>query len=112
MITVYNKLVRDKIPEIINASGKKANIKYLKGKKYKEALKNKLVEEVNEFLKAKTKEELLEEFADILEVLYAIDDVIWGDCINTTTEKCCEKHKEKGGFYSGCYLVSVEDIER
>lgn len=109
MIKVYNKLVRDNIPDIIKASGKKANVRYLRGKKYQQALKDKLVEEVNEFLAAKTKEEMLEEFADILEVLYAIDDTIWGDCINTTTERCCAKCKEKGGFYKGCFLESVEE---
>lgn len=106
---VYNKLVRDKIPEIIEASGKKANVRYLRGKEYQEALKNKLVEEANEFLQAQTREQMIEELADINEVLYTIDDVLCGDLFDTINKVCDTKRKEKGGFDDGCYLESVED---
>jgi predicted house-cleaning noncanonical NTP pyrophosphatase (MazG superfamily) len=66
----YNKLVRDKIPEIIKRKGKKPIIHVANKKEYWQALKQKLKEEVEEFLKTPNKEEL----ADILEIIYAICD--------------------------------------
>lgn len=64
----YNKLVRDKIPEIIEEKGKKALTHVADETEYWEKLKAKLLEEFEEF----KKDENMEEFADILEVLDAI----------------------------------------
>lgn len=66
----YHKLVRDKIPEIIEKSGKKAIIEKLDDKGYIDLLNKKLIEELREFLKSGRVEEL----ADIVEVIYAILD--------------------------------------
>jgi predicted house-cleaning noncanonical NTP pyrophosphatase (MazG superfamily) len=66
----YDKLVRDKIPEIIKADNKNPIIHTADKKEYWKKLKEKLTEEVNEFLKESNEEE----FADILEVLHAISD--------------------------------------
>ena len=66
----YNKLVRDKIPEIIKADNKNPTTHIADNKEYWEKLKQKLTEEVNEFLEESTEEE----FADILEVIHAISD--------------------------------------
>ena len=62
---LYNKLVRDKIPEIIAQQGESANIRVLSDKEYTAALEQKLDEETAEFHKEKN----LEELADILEVV-------------------------------------------
>ena len=59
------KLVRDRIPEIINESGRHCSVRVLDDAEYYIELKRKLVEEVDEFL-AETN---LEELADILEVI-------------------------------------------
>ena len=67
---LYNKLVRDKIPEIIAQQGESANIRILSDKAYTAALEQKLDEETAEFHKEKN----LEELADILEVVYALAD--------------------------------------
>ena len=65
---VYNKLVRDKIPEIIKATGDKPIIKILEDEEYLDKLNRKLQEEINEYLEDNNVEEL----ADIVEVIYGI----------------------------------------
>jgi len=64
----YNKLVRDKIPQIIEKSGKTPITHNAGGKEYWKKLKEKLSEEVCEFIEKGDEEEL----ADILEVIDAI----------------------------------------
>jgi predicted house-cleaning noncanonical NTP pyrophosphatase (MazG superfamily) len=66
----YNKLIRDKIPEIIKKDNKIPITHIASDKEYYKKLKEKLIEEVNEFLK----EDNEEEFADILEVIHSISD--------------------------------------
>ncbi len=67
---IYNKLVRDKIPEIIVQKGGKPVIHVANEEVYWQKLKEKLQEEVDEFMK----DENMEEIADITEVLDAIVD--------------------------------------
>jgi flagellar basal body-associated protein FliL len=55
---VYNKLVRDRIPEIIQASGKNACIRKADEAEYKHLLRQKLLEEINEFMESGSSEEL------------------------------------------------------
>lgn len=101
---VYNKLVRDKIPEIIEAEGKTAKTKVLNNKDYVEELIKKLGEEYEEFKIDRTVEEL----ADIQEVLLAIAealDIEPGDLASTMANKAVEH----GAFKKRIYLESVED---
>ncbi len=63
-----SKLVRDNIPDIIKSNGGKCKIEILNDDEYKEALNQKLIEEVNEYMQSKE----IEELADIIEVIYAI----------------------------------------
>ncbi|MCC8461616.1 MAG: nucleoside triphosphate pyrophosphohydrolase [Rickettsia endosymbiont of Ecitomorpha arachnoides] len=65
------KLVRDLIPKIILESGRISVTHIAESYEYKELLKNKLLEEVEEFLQ----DEYMEEVADILEVLEAICNI-------------------------------------
>jgi len=64
----YTKLVRDKIPEIIEARGEKYSIYIADDQEYGQKLKDKLQEEVSEFFE----QDDVSELADILEVIYAI----------------------------------------
>lgn len=65
---IFNKLVRDKIPAIIESNGEKCKYKVLNDKEYLKELNTKLTEELQEYLKSGEVEEL----ADLEEVLRAI----------------------------------------
>jgi len=66
----YNKLVRDKIPEVIKATGKECDFEIAPKEERYKLLEAKLNEEVNEFLEDKN----LEELADVMEVLFGLAD--------------------------------------
>ena len=99
---IYNKLVRDKIPEIIEASGKSFDVHYAKKEDLLPLLETKLKEEVSEYLQDKN----LEELADVMEVLFGLANALGyseEDLINKRTEK-----KElRGGFEKGIVLERV-----
>lgn len=65
---VHNKLVRDRIPQIILASGRSCEWEILSDEEYLRRLDDKLQEELDEYLEDKS----LEELADLLEVLMAV----------------------------------------
>lgn len=104
----YHKLVRDRIPEIIEKSGKKANYRVLSKEEYKWALIRKLHEEVAELTLATSKDEMREEIADIREVLAAIVKAfnLTGNGKNSIRHT---KAIEKGVFDKRYCLISVED---
>ena len=66
-IKMYYKLVRDKIPEIIAASGKECDTEILSEEEYLKMVDAKLDEELAEYHKGQN----LEELADLVEVIYA-----------------------------------------
>ena len=89
----YNKLIRDKIPEIIKKKGGKPIVHIADEKEYWEKLKEKLLEEIKEFSKSGS----IKEFADILEVLDAVRDYKKFDKRKLETIKR-KKAKERGKF--------------
>ncbi|MEM8860036.1 MAG: nucleoside triphosphate pyrophosphohydrolase [Chloroflexota bacterium] len=102
-IQVFNKLVRDKIPEIISADGRTPVTSELNDTEYVQALKNKLNEEVAEFQDSDS----LEELADILEVVYALAKACGSD--QTQIENIrMEKTDKRGGFVKKIFLERVE----
>ena len=100
---IHHKLVRDKIPEIIEANGGKAEYSVISGEEYRQALEKKLDEEVLEFHQDKTVEEL----ADILEVVFALAATT-GCSPDELTKIYQKKHEDRGGFEKGYYLISSE----
>lgn len=93
----YNKLVRDRIPEIIRSQGRSAKIHIATDTEYNQRLKDKLSEEVTEFLQAIDKKHSTEELADILEVIDAIIDEMRINRVELQKIKT-DKQKERGGF--------------
>ena len=99
---VYEKLVRDLIPDLIAAQGEKPNIRILDDAEYRECLSRKLDEEVQEF----HKENNLEELADILEVVYSLAEINGG---REELERIyVKKHEARGGFSKRIFLISKE----
>ena len=100
---VYNKLVRDRIPEIIAQSGGRAEIRTLQDQEFLTYLEAKLDEEAAEFHRDKNAEEL----ADLLEVIYALADAIGCDR-EQLTEIYQKKHAARGGFDKRILLITSE----
>ena len=100
----YNKLVRDKIPQIIEASGKTCETEVLSGERYLEMLDKKLNEELAEYQQEKS----LEELADLLEVLYAVA-VARGYSLKELEQVRAEKKDKRGGFAEKIFLIKVTE---
>ena len=88
----YNKLVRDKIPQIIRDNGGKCTLRILDEDEYKRELINKLYEEIEEFEDRWEEEKL----ADILEVLHAIANVMEYEMMHIDYLRM-NKKEERGG---------------
>jgi len=101
----YNKLVRDKIPEIIKNNGANAvNTKILNNEEYLKALNTKLVEELNEYLSSGE----IEELADLEEVLRAILDAK-NTSYSDFEEIRINKVNKRGAFKNKIFLESVDE---
>ncbi|WP_290059330.1 nucleoside triphosphate pyrophosphohydrolase [Paraclostridium bifermentans] len=96
---VYDKLVRDRIPEIIESSGNKCEIEVVSDKVALEYLYKKLNEEVSELLEDKN----LDEIADVMEVLFAIGSK-YGYSEDDVLNRRNEKKDARGGFEGNLIL--------
>lgn len=100
----YNKIVRDKIPEIIAKRGERAEIIRLKGDALITALRQKLVEEAFEALDARSGDDLVGELADVSEVIGALCGALKvSDTHLNAVQK--EKRRKRGGFEKGIMLA-------
>lgn len=100
----YNKLVRDKIPEIIKANGGQPKTRMLDDKKYLRELVKKLKEEVAEF----EAEPSVEELADIKEVMIALRTAM-GIRAGELEDVRRKKADTNGRFKKRIFLESVEE---
>ncbi len=89
----YNKLIRDKIPEIIAAKGEQAETHTADDKEFLEKAKEKIAEEVQEFLESNDPEEL----ADLLEITYATAMAV-GVSEDELNNIRAQKLEKRGGF--------------
>ena len=101
-VKTYHKLVRDRIPEIIEAGGKTCVIETLSNERYLEMLDTKLTEELAEYQESKS----LEELADLLEVMRAVVNArgwTWEQLEQIRQEKATQR----GGFEKKILLKEV-----
>ena len=106
MINKYHKLVRDRIPEIIEANGQKCITEVLSEEDYLKMVDAKLDEELAEY----HKDQNVEELADLLEVLYAAAEA--RGCTREQLELLrAKKAAERGGFRKKLLLLEVSDKE-
>jgi predicted house-cleaning noncanonical NTP pyrophosphatase (MazG superfamily) len=103
----YNKLVRDRIPEIIEKEGKTYKMVILDDDQFKSELQKKLKEEVEEYLNSENDQDAVEELADILEVIHALAEA-HGVSIEELEHVRKTKAKERGGFQEKIFLIDVE----
>lgn len=106
MEKVYNKLVRDRIPEIIKNDGERPVVIKLSEKRFKEEVLKKVLEEAKELAESKSREELMKECADLQEILMAVMDVNKITCaeLNKVRNK---RKKDRGGFTNRIFLVKT-----
>lgn len=104
MIKTYNKLVRDRIPEIIEAKGDTCKTEILSDKEYRKLLDTKLNEEVAKY----QADNNIEEIADILEVIYAIAKSK-GYSVADLEKVRSDKAQKRGGFEKKILLVEVDE---
>ena len=104
MIKTYNKLVRDRIPEIIEASGAECKTEILSDEKYLEMIDAKLDEELAEY----HKDQNIEELADLLEVIHAAT-LARGYTLEELEDARARKAEKRGGFTKKILLIEVEE---
>ncbi len=106
-IIKYNKLIRDKIPQIIKRNNAIPKLILLNQKRFAEELKKKLVEESKEIQEASGKKEVLNELSDVLEIIQTvarIEKIRWSE----VEKKRKIKAKERGGFKKRVFLKEVK----
>ena len=105
---IYNKLVRDKIPLIIELGNKAYTMNVLEPIQHKIEIKRKLDEELKEYQQASSNEEAVEELADLLELIYAVLP-LHDSSIEELEKVRLAKREKRGGFDKGYYLIEVKD---
>ena len=100
----YNKLVRDRIPEIIEASGKTCMMVILDDAEYLRMLDSKLDEELAEY----HKDQNIEELADLLEVIRTVA-IARGYTVEELEHIRKQKAEKRGAFQNKVFLLEVED---
>jgi len=107
MKKIYHKLIRDKIPEIIIGAGETPKIRKLGQKEFRIELKKKVLEEAKELIKAKSKDEILNEMVDLCELLDFLGREFRINSRMIKTQKL-KKNKERGSFTKKLFLIETD----
>ncbi|AXO97068.1 nucleoside triphosphate pyrophosphohydrolase [Bacillus anthracis] len=102
----YNKLIRNKIPQIIKSNGKTPTTRILSQDEYIKEICKKTEEELAEYLEATTKEHKLEELSDLLELIKALAEHE-GKTLEEINNIRKKKAEERGGFSNRVFLIEV-----
>ena len=111
MKQVFNKLVRDNIPNIIESNNECAVTRILNDDEYRRELYKKLLEEANEVVNAKKREDMMEELADVLEILISIAE-LEKRSLDDIIEIVTQKRLKRGGFKKRIFLEETYDKEK
>ena len=100
---LYNKAVRDRIPEIIKADGKECKFKVLPNEELLTELERKLGEEIEEYRRSGDVMELV----DVMEIVYKVAELkgFSADWFGLLRER---KRAERGGFSENLFLIEGE----
>lgn len=101
------KLVRDRIPEIIEGNGERPIVRELTDDEFRRALKDKLVEEATEVAGTQDTGTLIAELADVHEVLHALYEA-YEITERDVVESAQQKREARGGFTKKIFLEGVE----
>jgi predicted house-cleaning noncanonical NTP pyrophosphatase (MazG superfamily) len=102
LVQTHNKAIRDKIPEIIRATGQNCKIITMSDGDFLLQMERKLSEEVDEYKQSKSPEEL----ADILEVVYRIAELL-GVKKEELERMRQEKEVKRGAFSKNLFLIET-----
>jgi len=105
---IYNKLVRDKIPQVIKQKGAQPTVRIMEREEFVHELKTKLVEEAQEVVSAGNREKLIDELADVREVLnalYAAEEITDAEVEQARLAKL----EARGGFQERIMLEKVDE---
>ena len=107
MIKKHNKLIRDRILEIIEANKEKPYFRILNKKEYIKEIKKKILEEAQELIEARGKKEIINEIADVQEL---IDVLILKSGFTKSQIRKQQKIKKKkrGGFKKRLFLIKTK----
>lgn len=103
---IYKKLVRDNIPKIIKDKGESCEFYQLDEQTYSHELRNKLTEEIKEYLSSKSDLESIEELADILEIIHSLAK-IHNKSFEDIENVRWNKFIKRGGFDKRYFLIST-----
>ena len=102
----YNKLIRDRIPEIIQADGREFETEIMSESDYKQALRDKILEEGQEVVTA-SEDELVKEIADLYEVIDSLI-VAYGLDKDSIIKMQRSRREKRGGFEKRIRLLWTE----
>lgn len=101
---IYNKLVRDLIPDIIEESGNECRTRILSDEEYLKMIDAKLDEELAEY----HEDQNIEELADLLELIQAAT-IARGYTLDELESVRAEKAQKRGGFEKKIFLIDVTE---
>ena len=107
MIKKYNKLIRDRIPEIIKEAGWVPKVRTLRKGEFLNAVIKKVFEEAGELIQAKDKKGIINEIVDIQELIDALTLEI-GLSKPKIKKLQAIKRKKRGGFKKRLFLIKEE----
>ena len=108
MIKKHNKLIRDKILEIIEANKEKSSFRVLNKKEYIKEIKKKILEEAQELIEAKGKKEIINEIVDVQELVDVL--ILESGLTKLQIQKQQKvKNKKRGGFKKRLFLIKTKN---